>query len=581
MPQQVNRANTLKHGYKLEIYMSTPQEIDALLVEDAVYIPTNDQNLMSLVMARKLRPNITAGRTFTLCWKTNSRGFGTDVYKMEFRVRSDLPCSVILGKLEPGVFLGAASELFDESFEFPKSRPNSVSSAVSRAVTLPASGSGPTTVENKTAEIPPWVEQPKLVNRTGTTSTWESDQTKVNTRPSSPQRLSPVTSSPSTFPPRTSILRKATHSATTAPAMKRDVEVQNDSHRPVNRNRQSVVESTARLGAVPCEVAEDSRGKITSSALQDPNFDTAVDRFPPLCESSTKHSDLQLEKESASAPKHYESGHLNSSTLQLLVVQQQNELGVDDIAGVDDSKNYASYAAECDHNISPNSARPSKSSRSQGSDISPLVSIDLNLTLDRKIMSTTEGRNSGLDIEGRSRKAQVDAPKDRSPRSKEREIDRPSPDPKDPKASGLESKTRAGPEPSIKSPGNSLHTTLPARQELPTGHGNITSYSVERFLQSNPNSAQEDHTAVEFAKRSASSTDERGSQSKKRSQKRGKAPRIRRAKPDVSDNIDLTPARGAKEYWTYDPGAKAYYHTDSDTQSRIWRSEEDSENSEA
>jgi hypothetical protein len=336
------------------------------------------------------------------------------------------------------------------------------------------------------------------------------------------------------------------------PAVKRDVEVQNDNYRPNNRNRQSVVERTARLGAAPCEVAEDAREEITGSALQGLDFDRVMDRFPPFGETSTEHSNLQREKESASAPRRYESRRLNSSIPQRPVVQQQNELVVDDNAGVDDSKSHASYAAEYDHNISPDSAGAAKFSRNRGIDICSLTSNDLNLTLDREIPSTTERRNSWLGIEGR-----------------------------DPKVSGLESKTRAASEPSTKSPGNSLYTTFSAGQELPTSHGNITSYSVERFLQSGPGNAQEDHTAAELAKTSDSSMDERRSQSKKRSQKRGKAPRIRRWKLDASHNIDLTPAPGAEEYWTYDPGAKAYYHTDSDTHSRIWKSEEDSEDFEA
>jgi hypothetical protein len=438
------------------------------------------------------------------------------------------------------------------------------------------------TVENQTAKLPLWAEPTKLVARTGTTSTWASDQTKVNTRPSSPQKLSPVTPSPSTSPLWTSIPPKAIHSAMRVPAAKRDVEAQNENNRPNNRNRQSVVKSTARLGAAPCEVAEDAREEITGSALQGPDIDKVIDRFPPFHGCSTEHSNLQLGKESASVPRHYESRRFNSSTPQLPVVQQQNELVVDDNAGVDDSKGYATYAAEYDHNISPDSLGAAKFSRSHRMGIFSPVSNDSNLIFDREILSTTEERNSGLGIEGRSRRAEVDAPEDTSPRSKEGEIDTPNfHGPEDPNVSVLESKTRAASEPSIRSAGNSLYTTCPAVQELPTSHGNITSYSVERFLQSGQDSAQEDRAAAELAKNSASSVDERGSQSKKRSQERGKAPRIRRAKLDASHNVDLTPAPGAEEYWTYDPGAKAYYHTDSDTHSRIWKSESDSEDSEA
>ena len=268
-----------KHGYKLDMTMTNPEEMD---IEDAAYIPTNDRNLVSLDVARKLGLDITASDTFALCWKTQSHGFGSGIYKMEFSVRPDLPCSVILGKLDPGVFLGEADELFDESFEFPKSRPNSVSNAVSRAVKSPDAGSGPATAKNKNAKMPPPAKPTKLANRTNTTSTWASDQTKVvkafrmstwgsdetkvNTQPSSPQRLSPITSSPSSSPPWSPIPLKATHSAMAVPAVKRDVEGQNDDNRQNNRNRQSVVEITARLGPAPCEVAEEFCGKANDQA---------------------------------------------------------------------------------------------------------------------------------------------------------------------------------------------------------------------------------------------------------------------------------------------------------------------------
>ncbi|KIM99889.1 hypothetical protein OIDMADRAFT_30267 [Oidiodendron maius Zn] len=542
------------------MYMSTPREdIDKQYVEDAVYIPTNDRNLVSLVIARRLELDITASNTFVLCWQTPSHSFGSDIYKMEFGVRSDLPCSVILGKLDPSVFLGATGELFDESFEFLKSRPNSVSNPVSRAVKSPASGSGPTTAKNKTAKMPPPAKPTKLANRTNTTSTWASDQTrvvrafrmptwgsdetKVNTQPSSPQRLSPIKSSPSSSPPWTPIAPKAIHSAIAVPAVKRDVEAQNEDNRQNNRNRQSVVESTARLGPAPCEVAEDAREEI---------------RGPPFGDSSTEHSNLQREKEPTSASSHYESRHLNSSNSQIPVVQQQNELVLNANVRSNNSKSPASYAAKYDHIISPDSVEAAKFSRSHGADISPVVWNDLNPAFDREILSTTEGRNSGLGMQSHSRSAELDALKDRSPR--------------------YENKTRTASEPSIKSPENSLYTMFSAGQESPTSHGNITSYSVKRFLQPGPNSAQ-DHKTAELVKTSDSSMDEQEPRSKKRSQKRGKVPRIRRAKLDASHNVDLTPAPGAEEYWTYDPGARAYYHTDSDTHSRIWKSESDSEDS--
>jgi hypothetical protein len=67
-----------------------------------------------------------------------------------------------------------------------------------------------------------------------------------------------------------------------------------------------------------------------------------------------------------------------------------------------------------------------------------------------------------------------------------------------------------------------------------------------------------------------------------RARKRGKAPKLRRMKLDqskASENVDMTPAPGASEHWTYDPSAKGHYHIDSDTGSTNWYSDSDSEDS--
>ncbi|KAE8443527.1 hypothetical protein EG329_001767 [Mollisiaceae sp. DMI_Dod_QoI] len=132
-------------------------------------------------------------------------------------------------------------------------------------------------------------------------------------------------------------------------------------------------------------------------------------------------------------------------------------------------------------------------------------------------------------------------------------------------------KRRTARESSIKPPGNPLHNTSLAGQESPTSHGNITSSGTGRVQQLGPDTAQ------------TSSMDEQ--EPKKRFRKREIVPMIRPAKLDASNDIDLSPAPGAEEYWTYDPGKKAYYHIDSNSNSKsgpiIWNPESDSEDSEA
>jgi hypothetical protein len=130
-----------------------------------------------------------------------------------------------------------------------------------------------------------------------------------------------------------------------------------------------------------------------------------------------------------------------------------------------------------------------------------------------------------------------------------------------------------------------LEMSLNTVQDLSTStalsldHDEITSYGMQRFLESEENILQRKYTLPKSAHASDLSSREQEPHSKQRSKKRSKVPKIRRAKLDSSQKVDLTPAPEADKYWTYDEDAKAYYHIDSDTQSTFWY-EESSEDSE-
>jgi hypothetical protein len=117
--------------------------------------------------------------------------------------------------------------------------------------------------------------------------------------------------------------------------------------------------------------------------------------------------------------------------------------------------------------------------------------------------------------------------------------------------------------------------------KLPLDHGEITSYGVQRFLESEQNIAQGKRPPLKAANASDPSLtmQEQELHSKQQIKKMRRAPKIRSAKLDASQKVDLTPAPGADKYWTYDEYAKAYYHIDSDTQSTFWY-EDSSEDSE-
>lgn len=87
---------------------------------------------------------------------------------------------------------------------------------------------------------------------------------------------------------------------------------------------------------------------------------------------------------------------------------------------------------------------------------------------------------------------------------------------------------------------------------------------------SGENMVEGQSTVPEVKQHSERSRRSTNSRSKKRLKRRGKAPRIRAWKGDLSQKADLVPAEGADEYWEYDEGLKAYYHIDSDTGSTFW-----------
>jgi hypothetical protein len=107
-----------------------------------------------------------------------------------------------------------------------------------------------------------------------------------------------------------------------------------------------------------------------------------------------------------------------------------------------------------------------------------------------------------------------------------------------------------------------------------------TVHATERHLGHDETIAEVKSAVPEVKQDSERLSKTRKSRSKPHIQRRGKAPRIRRAKGDAAQKADLTPAPGADKYWEYDAELNAYYHIDSDTGSTFWYEDSSDESEE-
>ena len=105
-------------------------------VDRAVHIPSNERNLLSLTLARKMgvvafdEQGIIVDNTVELQWKRREPFPKNILYgcRARFVIQEDLPCEIMFGKHDPldmlpeypSPFEGAPREVFDQSYGFPK-----------------------------------------------------------------------------------------------------------------------------------------------------------------------------------------------------------------------------------------------------------------------------------------------------------------------------------------------------------------------------------------------------------------------------------------------------------------------------
>jgi hypothetical protein len=134
------------------------------------------------------------------------------------------------------------------------------------------------------------------------------------------------------------------------------------------------------------------------------------------------------------------------------------------------------------------------------------------------------------------------------------------------------------PGPSYASIERSMSTVHATERHL--GHDETTLCARETHFKSGENIAEVKSAVPEVNQDSERLSKTRKSRCKPHIQRRGKAPRIRRAKGDAAQKADLTPAPGADKYWEYDAELNAYYHIDSDTGSTFWYEDSSDESEE-
>ena len=115
--------------------------------------------------------------------------------------------------------------------------------------------------------------------------------------------------------------------------------------------------------------------------------------------------------------------------------------------------------------------------------------------------------------------------------------------------------------------------------EAPGKHGKITSYAVKTFLDTEPKVALEDSNIEGGDRIGANNPAKHRPNSKKRRARRDrpKIGSVKLVEAGPSEELGLTPAPNAKDYWIWDEVVKSYYHVDSDTRSVFWYEDTDSE----
>jgi hypothetical protein len=116
--------------------------------------------------------------------------------------------------------------------------------------------------------------------------------------------------------------------------------------------------------------------------------------------------------------------------------------------------------------------------------------------------------------------------------------------------------------------------------EAPGKHGKITSYAVKTFLDTEPKVPLEDSNIERGDRTVANNHTKQCPNTKKHRARRDRPPKIgsvKRVETGPSEELDLTPAPNAKDYWIWDEVVKSYYHVDSDTRSVFWYEDTDSE----
>ena len=119
-------------------------------VDRAVHIPSNERNLLSLTLARKMgvvafdEKGMIVDNTVELQWKRREPFPKNILYgcRARFVIQEDLPCEVMFGKHDPldmlpeypSPFEGATREVFDQSYGFskPLAKPRTNSWAIVR-----------------------------------------------------------------------------------------------------------------------------------------------------------------------------------------------------------------------------------------------------------------------------------------------------------------------------------------------------------------------------------------------------------------------------------------------------------------
>ncbi|CZR66679.1 uncharacterized protein PAC_16580 [Phialocephala subalpina] len=547
-------------GSQLNIELFKPPYTDASQPwpREAAYIPTNNRHYLSRTLAEEMGLDIDDESTAEVRWRVK-RTLGATSYTClsKFTIRQDLPCDVIFGNFDglgmfrgyPNPFEAATKHNFKTSFDLSKSRPPRTNS---------------------------WAKftQRKL--------SWASfDRTKDNSRRSSfLTKSSPSIPTTNVFPTN---IPPSNVDLEPRAIPKSDNEVDKKPGSGIYRPEDTVpVEGTASLKLQLSSVSEEPRTPLPDTESPNRNESKELVRDQQLPAASPLPLDydfkaLQKLEYNWKVGVRPDLAPVASDTLRDEIKgfhvtsqpqpQRQGDPILVRLLPIDEVKNGLSAFSR------PGLDAALQQSKDLKSKLTPESKADMKNSKMEELLSSLDPSVVEPDISNASKFVLESSVNDDE-----------SIMPGIMKISGTDSQSPDIPEGSISAQkiGGNLAPQISAAADMPKNHGKITSYGVEKFLEQGTENTQvhSHRTGTNMPDGSDQSSIHQPTRPRRVKNSRD-VPRIRRVmrKEPAAQTVESATMPRSDGYWTWDSAVNGYYHIDSDTGSRHWYEDSESEES--